>query len=196
MKISWFIIVLVLVALGTTFIYQNTQQADINYYEGHRYFEKTRYDKAILFYKKTLAIDPERIDALTDLAYSYQWTRDFEAAIKTFQKALSFKPNDIKLKIALAQTYSWIKKYDEAIELYKEIIEKSDDADSKKGLAEVYIWDKKFNKAKEILKPVLKNNPEDMQAKLLLAKALQYSGDVKKAIKLYQEILKQQKEGK
>lgn len=195
MKIILFIVTLGIAVFVTTFFFQNTQQADINYYQGQRYFEKGQYDKATAFYKKTLTIDSERLDALIGLAYCYQWTGNHKKAINTFQKALFFKPNDNKLKTALARTYSWEKKYEKAIHIYKEIIETTDSIDAKKRLAEVYIWNKQFDKAVDILERVLENNPKDAQAKLLLAKALQYSGSVKKAIRLYQELLKQEKEG-
>ena len=40
MRIIWFIVTLGVAALITTLIFLNTQQADINYYQGYRYFEK------------------------------------------------------------------------------------------------------------------------------------------------------------
>ncbi len=49
-KIALFIVVLILTSIVTTLIYRQTQQADINYYQGHRYFEKGEYNKAVGFY--------------------------------------------------------------------------------------------------------------------------------------------------
>ena len=182
---------LILTSVATTLFYQNTQQADINYFKGHKYFEKGYYSEAIKFYKKVLLIDPARLDALADLARCYQWTKRYEQAIDAFQKSLLITPEDNEIKESLAETYSWVKKYKKAINLYSEILETTDNIDIKRELAKVYIWNKQYDKAKGILRVILKNNPKDSEAKLLFAKALQYTGEVKKAIKIYKELLQE-----
>ncbi len=150
-KIIWFIIVLISTSVLTTFVYQNTQQADINYYQGYRLFEKGEYNKAVEFYEQTLAIEPLRLDALKEIAYSYQWTDRFEKAIGVFRKALSLDPQNYKIKKSLAKTYSWEKEYKKAISLYKEVITmEEDDIDAQRELAKVYIWDGQYDKAKKI----------------------------------------------
>ena len=185
------VIILSLVAIGilTSFTYHKTQKSDINYYTGRKLFSKGKYKEAAKFYKKSLAISPDRVDALTDLGYSYQWFDDFKEAIEKFEKALSLKPEDDDLKIALAETYSWSNKHEKAINLYKEVLSVSDKPKVKKRLAEVYIWDKKPLKAKEMLESVLRDNPLDRKAKLLLAKAMHYSGETEKAVVVYEELL-------
>ena len=177
----------------TTLIYQKTQQADINYYRGYRYFEKGEYNKAIKFYKKSLLINPANQDVLTDLGHCYQWTKKYEEAIDAFQKALLIAPEDNNVKKSLAQTYSWVKEYDKAINLYKEILVTTDDIDIKKQLAEVYVWNTRPSKAKEILETILRDKPQDARAKLLLAKAMHYSGDAEKAAVIYEELLEKEK---
>ncbi|MBU1127641.1 MAG: tetratricopeptide repeat protein, partial [Candidatus Omnitrophica bacterium] len=188
MKIIIFAVTLGLVAFITTAIFYNTQQADINYYQGHRLFEKGAYDKAIKFYEQALKIKPSYVDALEDLAYCYQWTKRYEKAIEVFQKALLSKPQDNDLKISLAETYSWMKKYKKAIPLYEEVIRVAGAIDTKRQLAEVYIWDNQFKEAREILAEILKIAPQDRKAKLLLAKAMQYSGQAEQAIEIYKEL--------
>ena len=190
-KIILFIIVLILTSVATTLIYQNTQQADINYFKGHKYFEKGYYSKAIKFYEKVLLIDPARLDALTDLARCYQWTKRYEQAIDAFQKSLLITPEDNEIKESLAETYSWVKEYKKAINLYSEILETTDNIDIKRELAEVYIWSNHFEEAKEILLEILKIIPEDKKARLLLARAMQYSGQSKQAIEIYKKLLKE-----
>ncbi len=191
-KIICFIFVLIVISAVTTLIYQNTQQADINYYQGHRLFEKGEFAQATEFYEKALAIKSSRIDVLRDLAYSYQWTKVYEKAIITFQKILSLQPHDNKIKESLAQSLSWQKEYDKAIQLYKEVVTATDNIDVKKQLAEVYIWNNQFEEAKEILIGILKITPEDKKVKLLLARAMQYSGQAEQAIKIYKEFLKEE----
>ncbi len=187
-RTALFISVLILLSAGVTFFYQKTQKADINYYLGRRYFEEGVYGKAISFYKNALAIDPARIDALVGLAYSYQWTGNKEKAIELFKKALTFRKDD-DLKSALAQSYAWAGEYKEAINIYEEMDAAAGNPEIKKELAQVYIWDRQFDKAKNILMRLLAVYPDDRTAKLLLAKALQYSGEPLKAAGIYEEIL-------
>ncbi|MBL7130850.1 MAG: tetratricopeptide repeat protein [Candidatus Omnitrophica bacterium] len=189
LKITWFIITLIFTSVITTVVYHKTQKADIYYYQGHRLFEKSAYDKATKFYEQALKIKPSYADALEDLAYCYQWTDRYEKAIEVFQKALLSSPQDNGLKISLAETYSWIKEYKKAIPLYKEVIAVTDSLDTKMQLAEVYIWNNQFEEAKEILFEILKITPEDKKVKLLLARAMQYSGQAKQAIEIYKELL-------
>jgi len=97
-----------------------------------------------------------------------------------------------EIKKFLAESYAADGDYENAIKQYREILEKEPaSSDIQRELAQVYIWDEQYDKAKEILRIILKNNPEDSKAKLLFAKALQYSGEVKEAIKIYKELLQE-----
>ena len=158
-KIALFIVALILTSIVTTLIYRHTQQADINYYQGHRLFENGKFAQAIEFYEKALIVKPS--------------------------------PRDNKIKESLAQSLSWQKEYDKAIQLYKEVIAKTDSLDTKMQLAEVYIWNNQFEEAKEILFEILKITPQDKKAKLLLARAMQYSGQAEQAIEIYKELLRE-----
>jgi len=46
----------------TVFAYHFTQQADINYYQGHRFFLKGQYEKAIPFYETAIEEGSNRIE--------------------------------------------------------------------------------------------------------------------------------------
>lgn len=190
-KILFLAGILILIYAGTSLLYHNTQQADINYYQGRRLFEKGKFEQAMQFFHKASDVEPSRLDALKDLAYAYQWTGAYEKAGGIFQQILSLKPHDNEIKKSLAQTLSWQKEYEKAIRLYKEVIVDSDSLDAKRQLAEVYIWNNQFKEAKEILAEILKIAPQDRKAKFLLAKAMQYSGQAEQAIKIYKELLQE-----
>ena len=97
-----------------------------------------------------------------------------------------------EIKKFLAESYAVSGDYENAIKQYREILEKEPaNVDIQRELAKVYIWNKQYDKAKGILRVILKNNPKDSEAKLLFAKALQYTGEVKKAIKIYKELLQE-----
>lgn len=189
MKIIAFVLSLTLAAAATTAVYHKTQGSDINYYQAHRYFEKGRYNKAIPLYEKSLALKPKRLDALSEIAYSHQWTGGHAPAIGYFERYLSIDPADLKIKKSLAETYSWEKEYDKAERIYKEVIKATGDDEAKVSLAEIFVWTKRWDDACALLAEVLKNRPADIDAKMLLAESLQYSGKTDEAIRLYREIL-------
>ncbi|NQT22506.1 MAG: tetratricopeptide repeat protein [Candidatus Omnitrophica bacterium] len=187
---------LIVIAVSTTLIYHKTQQADINYYEGHRYFEKGEYDEAIEHYKNTILVKTSYFDALRDLAYAYQWTDQHDKAIEFFKQALVIKPNNVKLQIALGETYAWTDQYEKSIDIFQSVLNKTNDIEVAKKVAEVYIWNKQYDIAESVIRDVLKKNPKDSDAELLLARVLQYTGRTKQSIMLYKKILKQIKERK
>ena len=191
-----YVIILLLIASIVTIVYHKTQQSDIDYYNGRKYFRKREYNQAIKLYQDSLSRNPKRLDALIDLAYCYQWTKNYDEAVQTFQKALSITPENNKLKIALAETYSWDKKYEKSIKLYKEVIDDTGNVSVKKQLAEVYIWHSQPEKAINILESILVDDPKNARAKFLLANAMQYSGKAEKAIVIYEELLKEEKKEK
>ncbi|UCD55746.1 MAG: tetratricopeptide repeat protein [Candidatus Omnitrophota bacterium] len=185
--------ILIFTTAATTLIYHGTQQTDINYYKGHRFFEKKSYAKAREFYKKSLSINPSYKPALRGLAYSYQWTGDFEEAIEIFNKFLSIEPEDYKIMFALAETLAWNKEYEESTAVCKNIINSTGDIKAQILLGQVYIWNKQFDNAKKTLQTVLDKDPGNFQAELLYAKALHYSGEAEKAIEIYKKLLKRKK---
>ncbi|MDD3344858.1 MAG: tetratricopeptide repeat protein [Candidatus Omnitrophica bacterium] len=193
-RIALFISVLVILSLSVTFFYHKTQKSDINYYSGRRYFEKGAYGKAVFFYENALAADPGRIDALVDLAYICQWTGDTKRAIGLLQKALAIREDD-SLKTALARSYAWEGEYKQAINIYNELDRAADSPGIKKELAQVYIWNRQFDKARDILTQLTEEYPADREVKLLLAKALQYSGNPREAAGIYEGLLKEREEG-
>ena len=183
------------IAVGITFLYYSTQQANINYYKGHHLFLNGKYVSAIPYYEKALEIDPSKIKALREIAYSYMWTERPEKAVEYFNKALVLKPEEYELKKSLAETLSWQKDYPKAIALYEEVIAASGDVESEKRLAEVYIWKGDTEKAKEILKKYMDRFPLDTDARLLWGKTLLYSEnkeDKEKAAKVFEELLKEE----
>jgi len=191
-KITWFSIVLIVISALTTLAYHSTQQADINYFQGHRLFLKGNYVQAVPHYKAALEIDPLKISASKELAYSYLWTGRPEKAIKLFRDIVSRDPSNRKPQESLAEAFSWQKNYKEAILLYKKLISEEDDIDVKYKLAEVYMWDKQTKKAKELVEDILEEDPENSKTQMLWGKLLLYTGKPEKASKIFEQLLKEE----
>ncbi len=184
-----FIATCVLLAFATTGVYYASQQSDIQYYKGHRFFREGDYLDAIQTHGKNLEKNHSRLDVMRELAYSYQWSKNYAKAIETFRRILQAVPKDLETKKALAETLSWNKEYPEAIRLYREILAENNNAETRKNLAEVYLWSEDYKSSESLLRDVLKKDPKDAQAKFILAKTLQYGGRPEEATILFEELL-------
>ena len=183
------VFIIILLTFLTVFIYHFSQQADINYYQGHRLFLKGNYEQAIPFYVKAVEEGSSRRETYKELAYCYLWTGKSEKSIQLFEDVSTQKPDDYKIKGSLAEAYSWNRNYAEAIKIYKEIIIRTNSLWAKEKLAEVYLWNAQPKEAKIILEPLVKKEPDNYKLKLLWGKTLYYTGESEKASKVFEGLL-------
>ena len=192
MKNVYIISITILVTLSTAFTYHLTQQADINYYQGHRLFLKGKYEKAIPFYTRAIEEGSGRTKTYKELAYCYLWTGKSDKSIQLFLDIAAKNPDDLKLMGSLAEAHSWNRNFDEAIKIYKDIVLRTDSPWAKEKLAEVYVWAGQPEKAKIILEPLTERDPGNYDLKLLWGKVLYYTGESEKASKVFEELLKEE----
>jgi tetratricopeptide (TPR) repeat protein len=60
------------------------------------YFDAERWDEAIQWYEKALALDPKNVDANTDLGVSYYYTNRADQALQRFDASLAIDPKHTK----------------------------------------------------------------------------------------------------
>jgi tetratricopeptide (TPR) repeat protein len=63
---------------------------------GNLYFDAERYDDAIEWYGKALALDPTNADVSTDLGVSYYYTNQADRALAQFRHSLEIDPRHTK----------------------------------------------------------------------------------------------------
>ncbi|MCF7893374.1 MAG: tetratricopeptide repeat protein, partial [Candidatus Omnitrophica bacterium] len=151
-KIAILSLSLVIIAAATSFLYHYTQQAKINYHQGHRLFLKGNYSKAIPYYKNSLKVDPRQLKVKKELAYSYFWTDNPKKAIPLFQDISKKNPKNQELKLYLAEAYSRTGSRNKALSIMDKIEVKSKQPDVKMALAEIYIWNSQLVKARKLLR--------------------------------------------
>ncbi|MCF7873335.1 MAG: tetratricopeptide repeat protein [Candidatus Omnitrophica bacterium] len=193
-KIINLVFSLIVVAGLTSFLYHYTQQAEINYYQGHRLFLNGNYSKAIPYYKNSLKADHRQFKAKKELAYSYFWTDNPKKSIPLFEDISKKNPKNQELKLYLAKAYSRTGSRNKALSIMGKIETKDKQLDIKMTLAEIYIWNNQLTKARELLREVLAQNPSNNKAKFLLAKTFYYDQKSKKASKILENLLEEGKE--
>ncbi|MCF7916366.1 MAG: tetratricopeptide repeat protein [Candidatus Omnitrophica bacterium] len=193
-KIINLVFSLIVVAALTSFLYHYTQQAEINYYQGHRLFLKGNYNLAIPYYQKSLEIEPSQPKAARELAYSYLWAKDTRQALPLFTKLLKNNPQNNQLKVALAEAYTQLGNHKKVISIIKNLIRETGQENLKIRLARAYLWDRQFDKAENITNQILAENPDSVRAKFLLAKIFQYNQKSKQAAKILENLVEKEKE--
>ena len=192
-KTKWFfILIAIIIPFMVTFVYHNTQENKIQYYQGHRYFVKGDFKRATPFFIKSLQYNPNYILPKKELAYSYLWTEAPAKSIPLFLDILNKNPNNNEIKLSLADAYAWTDDYAQAVTLITEVINETNSLAAKIKLAEVYLWSGEAIKAKPILEDILQVSSEDPQVRLQLGKALYYTGDSKKASSIFEELVKEE----
>ncbi|MDD4914144.1 MAG: tetratricopeptide repeat protein [Methylococcales bacterium] len=149
-----------------------------------------QFPAAIVAYQKLLELAPDNINALLNLARSYEAIKSRDKAI-AFLEALNEKhPDNFAIVSVLGNLYSVSKEPDKAEKLYTEQVQRTP------KIAELYInlarlfgsEHKKPEEAKEILLNGLKNNPDDLKLSLALAGWYDENGDTNGARPLYEKL--------
>jgi len=80
----------------TATINQNPKNASAVVQLANVYFDAERWNDAISWYEKALALDPKNPDVSTDLGVSYYYTNRTDEALKRFEESLKINPKHTK----------------------------------------------------------------------------------------------------
>ena len=74
------------ISTGVTFLYHNTQKADMNYYQGQRLFKEGEYAKAVENFEKALSFAPEDSQTKLIMAQAMQYSGEAEEAVEVYEE--------------------------------------------------------------------------------------------------------------
>jgi superkiller protein 3 len=87
--------------------------------EGTKLMLEKEYQKAILFLKKAIELNPEFSEAYYNLGLSYERLGEYKDSIKSLNKAITLSPDDANAYYALGYVYYQKKKYKKAVEAFE-----------------------------------------------------------------------------
>jgi len=89
--------------------------------KGHIAKDEGNYDKAILYYKKSIELKPTP-DSYNSMGVCYRNKGEYDKAIQCYQKAIELNPNFVRTYNNMGIAYYHKNKYDKAIQCYKKAI--------------------------------------------------------------------------
>ena len=89
--------------------------------QGNNLSSHGRFDLAITFYDKALALDPSNLKVLIHKADSLSKLSRYEDAVKTYDKALAIQPTNLTVLFSKADILPYLGRYDDAISIYDTI---------------------------------------------------------------------------
>ena len=103
------------VALAEKAVALNPNSSDLHYRLGKILTFVSRWEDAILEYRKAVRLDPiPQNYYLWSLGYAYAWTEQYEEAIRWCEKAVREKPDSLFTHLMLAAVYSFSGRDEEA----------------------------------------------------------------------------------
>jgi serine/threonine protein kinase/Tfp pilus assembly protein PilF len=146
-----------------------------------------KYEQAVSYLNKAIAIDPLYKIAYNLLAYAYNDMGDFEKSIWAINKYISLAPDEANPYDTRADLYAYNGKLDQAIESYKKALEKKPDFyASLAKLGYMYLFKKEYTQADSCFK-ALSSSSEKLHrssGRLGLSLIPLYQGKFEDALKI------------
>lgn len=187
-----------------TFSRNNPEDATAQYKYALNLHAQGKYDEALKYYNKTIALNPEITDAYLNIATVHRFKKRYSEALAVLEKGLKAVPDNDKLNEMSAEIKSETAnerygnaldnhkkgKYAEAIKEYLIIIKESEpDSDLYLNLGAAYQASKKYNEAVNAYKKALAINNKNSTAFYYLGTVYSAQNKNNKAINSYNKAL-------
>ena len=131
---------------------------------GTFYFAYKQYDKALIFFKRAIEVNPQYPTVYNQLGYTYRYLDNYQAAEESFKKYIALIPDNPNPYDSYAELLLKMGEYDVSMETYQKALEMDPDFEfSHFGLASNLIYMKDYNKARHQLKRLAKIASSDEQ---------------------------------
>lgn len=149
-----------------------------------------KYDGSISEYKIILGKEPENAAVMKALARVYSWNKEYPEAERLYRMVMTKDPADKEARLALGELLLWQRKHREAVGYFRSMMAGGDDTNVRMMYGEALLYSSEYRDSREIFNGILSKEPDNAQAKTLLADSYAYDKEFKRAIELYEEALK------
>jgi tetratricopeptide (TPR) repeat protein len=158
--------------------------------KGYNAAELKEYDNAILYYQKSIDLNPNNASPYINLGLAYHDKGNLDKAIQVLQKAIDLNPQNSMAFNNLGAAYAAKGNLDKAIELYEKAVEINPEYSAAyNNMGSAYIQKGNFDKAIQLFQKAIDLNPQNFQAYVGLGMAYEANGNDDKAIELLQKAI-------
>lgn len=151
------------------------------------YFGQREFDKALVYYKRIVQINPNFSIPYNQMGYIYRYDENYPAAEESFKKYIKLIPNDPNPYDSYAELLLKMGEYEVSIENYEKALEIDPDfLPSHRGIATNLVYMREYKKARGQLKHLYKISEEGTQrinAKFWIAVSYLAEGDIDRTLK-------------
>lgn len=171
----------------------NPEAPEVYYFLAQYYSALKNTEKSVDCFKKAAALQPDNVTYMETLAQIYIRQQDFAQAIPVVEKIYERDKERLDLLEMLFQLYQQVGRNDKAVEVLNRI-EAIDGKSERISVAKSEIFTRQGNKKGAIaeIKALAQKYPNDLNYMALYAETMMMNGQVKKALKVYDQILQQE----
>lgn len=159
---------------------------------GFNYLDVDQYEQAIIYFNRSLELNPLNADVMSDLGYAYELVGDFDGAISAYNKVLDQDPYSYVAWFNIGRIYSMTNEYEKAIDAFDFALTIDDsDSDLLKLKVHCLMLSNRGEEAIAILKDLSEENPNDSALYYLLAECyftLNMYDDALQCLTIYEEL--------
>lgn len=149
-----------------------------------------QYDAAIAALERVIAMEPENVDALIELARLELIFLDAPAALQYARRAHELAPQNPRVLTIYARTLDWAGEFEDALSFALDALEiEPDNATTLAVAGEIYTDVGNWDVAQEYLDQALAADPQDVLALRNQAYLYERRGDYEQAVAAYQKAL-------
>ena len=171
----------------------NPEAPEVYYFLAQYYGALKNTEKSVECFKKAAALQPDNVTYMETLAQIYIRQQDFAQAIPVVENIYERDKERLDLLEMLFQLYQQVGRNDKAVEVLNRI-EAIDGKSERISMAKSEIYTRQGNKKGAIaeIKALAQKYPNDLNYMALYAETMMMNGQVKKALKVYDQILQQE----
>ena len=171
----------------------NPEAPEVYYFLAQYYNALKDTEKSVACFKQAAALSPDNVTYMETLAQIYIRQQDFAQAIPVVEKIYERDKERLDLLEMLFQLYQQVGSNDKAVEVLNRI-EAIDGKSERISMAKSEIYTRMGNKKGAVaeIKALAQKFPNDLNYMALYAETMMMNGQVKKALKVYDQILQQE----
>ncbi|MFO8065386.1 MAG: tetratricopeptide repeat protein [Spirochaetota bacterium] len=180
----------VVVLLGCETYVRRADLAEEYFNLGNAFYELEGYERAVEYYEKALALEPDLVPANFNLARAYIESGEYAQAIPILESLIEGEEESVLVLESLAYAYTKQERYEDALELYEEVLSLSPfRVSALYSSALIYRRLEEYQNARDLLGRAREAAPEDPDVLYHYGRILYDTDDPDEAVSILSDYL-------